>query len=79
MDMQGTRPTHGRRKLSLEEIAQIPRDYIVPWEAAGVLGVDPYSLNIAAKAGRLNLEHVLVGTRLKIAKIPFLERMGYEG
>lgn len=78
MDLQGTRHADGR-KLSLADLAAIPREYLLPREVAPILGVEPYSLNVAAKAGKLNLEHVLVGTRLKIAKKPFLQRMGYEG
>lgn len=64
--------------MTLQELAKVDREYLLPSEISKVLGCDQYSINCAARDGTLNLEYVKVGTRVRIAKRPFLKRMGYE-
>lgn len=40
---------------------------VTPKEAAEVLKCKPYSLNVAAKLGRLTIPHFFAGNRLKIS------------
>lgn len=49
---------------------------ISPKQLAKVTGGDPYSYNIAAKEGKLNLPHEWHGRNLRIWKQPVLDRIG---
>jgi len=54
---------------------------VPPRQAALVLGCKPYSLNLSAKDGRLNIPHTFVGNRLRISTnglLNFLEGRGCE-
>lgn len=53
---------------ALKYLDSIKRTYLTPTEASKLLGCSPYTLNIQAKEGRLAIEHMMVGTRLKISK-----------
>lgn len=64
--------------MTLQELAKIDRDYLLPREVAPILGCDPYSINLAARDGTLSLEYIKIGSRVRIPKLPFLKRMGYE-
>lgn len=63
--------------LTLQDIAALPRDFITPAQAAGVLGCDPNYIRIAARdcPDRLGFRIVRLGSRTKIPKIPFIEYM----
>jgi hypothetical protein len=62
------------------QIAALPRFDISPAEAAPLLGSDGYSLNIAAKNGRLgSIEHFFAGVNLRLSKASVLKFIGYEG
>ena len=62
--------------LTLEELKTWDKPYVTPAQASGLLGCDRYSLNVAARAGRLSIPHVLVGNRLKISRAALLEFCG---
>lgn len=64
--------------MTLDELALVDREYLTPAEVAPVLGMSQYGVNIAAKAGKLSVPFIIVGTRVKIAKRPFLRLMGVD-
>lgn len=68
---------------TLEELKASGKDYFTPREIAGVLGVNPYTINIMVRdcPDKLGFPAIRVGrkgTRVKIPKIPFLRMMGVE-
>ena len=65
------------QRMSAEELAKIPGDYVGTKEASAFLGCDRYSLNISAKAGMLGIPFFFAGNRLKISKRGLLENAGY--
>lgn len=67
--------------LTLEDVEKIPREYLVPREAASVLGCAPYYINlVAAKTPeKLGFPVFMVGRRVKIPKAAFLRFMRGEG
>lgn len=67
---------------TLEDIAQLDSYYLVPAQVAPVLGCGQYAINCAAKSKegreRLGFPVMMIGTRCKIPRIPFLQYMGYK-
>lgn len=49
-----------------------PKATVSPTQASGLLNCDPYSLNVAAKAGRLAIRHIFSGRNLRISKTDLL-------
>lgn len=70
--------------MTLSQLAEIPREYLIPTEVAPLLGVDAYSISIMVRedkrTGRSSFPFptIRIGTRTKIPKRPFLAAMGYE-
>lgn len=68
---------------TLEQLAAIPREYLIPTDVAPVLGVDAYSISVMVRedkrTGRSSFPFptIRIGTRTKIPKRPFLVAMGY--
>lgn len=65
---------------TLEELKASDKDFFTPREVAGVLGVNPYTINIMVRdcPEQLRFPAFRIGTRVKIPKIPFLRLMGEE-
>lgn len=69
---------------TLEQLAAIQREYLIPTEVAPLLGVDAYSISVMVRedkrTGRSSFPFptMRIGTRTKIPKRPFLTAMGYE-
>ena len=69
---------------TLEHLAAIPREYLIPTDVAPLLGVDAYSISVMVRedkrTGRSSFPFptMRIGTRTKIPKRPFLDAMGYE-
>lgn len=63
--------------MTLQDLEQIPREYLLPKEVAPILGCNPYSINVAAKKGpdRFPFPVIIMGTRVRIPKIPFIKAM----
>lgn len=65
----------------LDELEKIDRDFLIPKDIAPILGVDPYSINVQAKqdivrgVSSLGFPVIVIGTRVKIPKIPFIRFM----
>lgn len=64
--------------MTVQEMAKSDKLLLTPKEAAPVLGVGPYALNILAKEGRLPFNYIFSGNRLKIVKASLLEFLGYK-
>lgn len=67
---------------TLDDIARLNRDYLVPAQVAPVLGCSQYAINCAARSEegrkRLGFPTMMIGNRCKIPRIPFLTFMGYK-
>ena len=62
--------------MTLKELEEVPRDYLIPREVAPILKCNPYSINVAAKKGtKFPFPVILIGTRVRIPKAPFLKAM----
>lgn len=72
-----------KQHLTLAELAAMERSMLTPALVAGVMGCDPYKINVASmtEEGRayLGFPVLRVGNRVKIPRIPFLRHMGWEG
>lgn len=68
---------------TLEQLAAIPREYLIPTDVAPVLGVDAYSISVMVREDKRTgkssfpFPTIRIGTRTKIPKRPFLAAMGY--
>ena len=62
--------THQER---ISYLTTLPRETLSPKELAAVIGGDPYSYNLQAKAGTLTLPHVWRGRNLRIFRAPVLK------
>ena len=69
---------------TLEQLAAIQREYLIPTAVAPLLGVDAYSISVMVRedkrTGRSSFPFptMRIGTRTKIPKRPFLDAMGYK-
>ena len=66
--------------MTLEEMRRSTKPWLSPKDVAQVLKCCPYTLNVTVNlGGTLPFEHIKLGSRLKIARVPFIqyaERMG---
>lgn len=72
-----------KKRMSISELQEyramieaLPRFDLSPTEAAPLLGVDGWSLNISAKAGRLPIKHFFAGRNLRLSKADVLSFCG---
>lgn len=65
---------------TLQDLVDSGKDYFTPREIAGVLGVNPYTINIMVRdcPEQLGFPTFKIGSRVKIPKIPFLRKMGVD-
>ena len=64
------------REEKLELLRSLPDETISPRQLAMVAGGDPYTYNLAAKDGKLDLPHVWRGRNLRIWKDPVIKLLG---
>ena len=64
------------REEKLDWLRSLPGETISPAQLATVAGGDPYSYNIAAKVGELELPHLWRGRYLRIWKDPVIKLIG---
>ena len=64
------------REEKLEMLRSLPGETISPKQLAAVAGGDPYSYNLAAKCGQLDLPHMWRGRNLRIWKDPVMKLIG---
>lgn len=60
----------------IQYLRRISGETISPAQLAAVAGGDPYSYNLAAKAGKLDLPHMWRGRNLRIWKEPVIRLIG---
>lgn len=67
-------------KKTLEDLKASPREYFVPAEVEGVLGIDQQTLRLRARDDYwrplLGFPVMVSGNRVRIPKAPFLAFMG---
>lgn len=61
-------------KLSLQDIERLPGEMLTPAQVAGVLEMNPYTINVMAaqQPDAFGFPVMLLGNRVKIPKQPFL-------
>lgn len=68
--------------MTLPEIKSYQKDYLIPSQIAPVLGCGAYYINLQVKEDKKTGENhfpfptILIGSRVKIPRIPFLKAMG---
>lgn len=62
--------------MTIQEIKQSTKAFLLPKDIAGVLGSSPQDIRVAARAGALGFPVMFVGNRTKIPRIPFLAYIG---
>lgn len=63
--------------MNVEEMKELPKDYLTPKDVAGCLGCTAYAINqqAAANAGKLGFPVIMVGKRVKIPRKAFIRFM----
>ena len=64
------------REEKLDWLRSLPEETISPSQLATVAGGSPYSYNVAAKEGKLDLPHLWRGRNLRIWKEPVIRLIG---
>lgn len=64
-------------KLTLEDIAALPKEMLVPADIAPYLGCSPYTINVCTENGQnpFPFPVIRMGRRVRIPKGPFLKAM----
>lgn len=69
------------KRMTLDELERLTKDCLTPTEIAGVLGCDPYNINVQVKEDKRNgvnsfpFPTILLGSRVKIPRLAFIEAM----
>lgn len=66
------------REEKLAWLRDLPGETISPTQMSMIDGGDPYSYNLAAKEGKLDLPHLWRGRNLRIWKEPVIRLLGGE-
>lgn len=63
--------------MTLKDVVNMDKAYLTPAEAAEILECDPHAIRVAAKTApeQLRFPTVLIGNRVKIPRLPFVEFM----
>ena len=63
--------------MTLNDIRQIDREYLLPREVADILGTDAQAIRVCARSNpaALGFPVVRLGTRIKVPRLPFLRFM----
>ena len=64
--------------MTIQEIRESDKVFLTSNDVAKLLGVDPYSINLQAHEdpSKLGFQVIVIGTRIKIPRIPFLKFIG---
>lgn len=68
--------------MTMQEIRTSSKDCLIPSDIAEVLGCDKYRINLQVKQDKelgtnsFPFPTILIGSRVKIPRIPFLKAMG---
>lgn len=63
--------------MTLNDLRDIDREYLIPREIAPILGCDPQDIRVAAKQApeRLGFNVAVIGTRVRIPRLAFIRWM----
>lgn len=63
--------------MTLKEIMESDKPMLIPADIAPVLGCDPHAIRVAAKTKPelLQFPVIVIGSRVKIPRLPFIEYM----
>ena len=61
----------------IQSLLKDKRAVITPKEAAEVLNCGRYAINVMVKNGQCPFPAMMIGTRVKIPRVPFLQYLGY--
>lgn len=66
--------------MTLEDLRKVDRDWLLAREVAPILGTDPHSIRVWARLrpDDLGFPVIVVGSRIKIPRVPFLRFMGVD-
>lgn len=66
--------------MTLDQIRESDRLFLVPTDVAGVLGCNPQSIRDVARKEpeKLGFPVCVIGTRIRIPRVPFMEFIGEE-
>jgi len=65
--------------MTIDEIRASDKTMLTPTDVAGILGVSPYTINVQAREDKergtqtFPFPVMLIGTRVKIPRLPFLK------
>lgn len=64
--------------MTLKELAELESEILIPTQVAPILGVNPQTIRINARKRPelLGFPVIVMGSRVKIPKVPFLHFMG---
>lgn len=64
--------------MTLKELAELESEILTPTQVAPILGVNPQTIRINARERPelLGFPVIVMGSRVKIPKVPFLHFMG---
>lgn len=65
--------------MSIDDIIASPKIYLTPADIAPILHCDPQCIRAQAQSdpSKLGFPLIIVGTRVKVPRIPFLRFLGY--
>ncbi len=69
------------RTMTMDEIKRSDKAMLVPKDISSILGCDPYSINVQVKEDKARgvnsfpFPTMLIGTRVKVPRIPFIKAM----
>ena len=69
--------TKGVMQMTLQELEQLETEVLTPKQVAPILGCQPYTINVAIKNGKnpFPFPVIMMGSRVRIPKMPFLKLM----
>ena len=79
MTIEEAREIMESRRLKLEDVRQIPDDFLPSDIAANVIGVQRGRFTDYAKTGQLRFPVTISGNRVKVPRIAFLKHYGVDG
>lgn len=64
--------------MTLKELAELDSEILTPTQVAPILGVNPQTIRVmaATNPAALGFPVIVMGSRVKIPKVPFLHFMG---
>lgn len=63
--------------MTFEELKKSKKEFLIPREAADILGCDPYKINVQARKdpSKLGFPVTIIGSRVKIPRRAFIRWM----